>query len=92
MNEEVNKPQDAGASQASQQTSCCYAHTLTWPILIVAVGVILLLSALGLLGEHGLAVAFSLLVIAAGVLLALKRGCRYCGPRRCCRNGKCGPC
>jgi len=92
MNEEMNKPQEAGAAQGSQPAGCCYAHTLIWPILIIAVGIIMLFSALGLLGEHGLSVAFALLVIAAGVLLAMKRGCRYCGSRRRCRNGKCGPC
>ena len=92
MNGEMNKPQDAGAAECKVDSCRCMYH-LTWPILIIAVGVILLLSALGLLGEHGLSVAFALLVIAAGVLMALKRGCKCCCRRgRCCKDGKCGPC
>jgi hypothetical protein len=92
MNEEMNKPQ-SGMDAGKAMGLCRCPHHLTWPIVIVAVGIIMLLSALGLLGEHGLSVAFSLLVIATGVLLAARRSCRCCGKDgRCCKNGKCSTC
>jgi hypothetical protein len=92
MNGEMNKPQETGAMQDGGMSCCRCSHHLTGPIMIIAVGVVLLLSALGLLGQRGMSVAFALLVIVAGVLIALKRGCKCCPGRTCCRNGKCGPC
>lgn len=61
--------------------ACRCPHHLTGPIFIVAVGIILLLSALGILDGRGLSVTFAVLVIAAGITMAMKRSCRCCGRR-----------
>lgn len=71
MNEEMNKPEvSSGASRI-----CRHFHHMTLPVMVVAVGVVLLLSALDLLTGRALSVAFAILVIVAGVLIAVKRQC-----------------
>jgi hypothetical protein len=86
MNEEMNKPagMQMGQSQNGRMRACRCPHHMTVPILIVAVGIILLLSSLDVLTGRGMSVSFALLVIVAGVLMAIKRSCRCC-----CKDGNC---
>ena len=61
---------------------CKCPHHLTWPIIVIALGVIMLLSVLGVLGSEGAGIAFSLIVIILGISMIMKRTCRCC-----CRGG-----
>lgn len=74
MNEEINKE----APVCSPKAGCACIHQLTGPIIIIAVGVVMLLSVLGVLRGAGVGVAFSLIVIIFGVMMILKRTCRCC--------------
>ncbi len=80
MNEEMNK----GGMENSQngccptKSACRCPHHLTGPIIIIAVGVIMLLSVLGVLGSAGAGVAFSVIVIILGISMIMKRSCRCC--------------
>jgi len=80
MNEEANKSgmenSQSGACPAKPNCKC--PHHLTMPIIVIAVGVIMLLSVLGILGSAGVGVAFSLIVIILGISMIMKRTCRCC--------------
>jgi hypothetical protein len=78
MNEEMNKC-EGGVCPPGVTKGCCRCpHHMTLPVLVIAVGIILLLSALDWINGQGLSVAFALLVIIAGILMILKRSCRCC--------------
>lgn len=78
MNEEMNKMDGMPMDKEKCLRGCRCPHHMTGPVLVIAVGVILLLSALGWIDGQGLSVAFAVLVIVAGILMMLKRSCRCC--------------
>lgn len=82
MNEEVkiNVPGN-GNDPCATKPRCACVHHLTGPIIIIAIGVIMLLSVLGVLAGRGAGVALSAVVIIWGIMLAFKRSCRCCGKK-----------
>jgi uncharacterized membrane protein len=83
MNEEINKNgAENSAGVGACKPRCMCPHHMTGPIIIVAVGVIMLLSVLGVLQGKGAGVALSVVVIIWGLMLVMKRSCRCCCGRK----------
>ncbi len=84
MNNEVeNKEACQNGVCASKATCaakprCKCIHHLAWPIIVIALGLVMLLSVLGVIGSAGTGVAFSLIVIILGISMAMKRMCNCC--------------
>jgi len=85
MYEEANKnsAENSPGGVYPVKMHCKCPHHLTGPIIVIAVGVVMLLSVLGVLGSAGAGVALSLIVIILGASMIMKRTC-HC----CCRCGK----
>jgi hypothetical protein len=78
MNEELNKVENSPIGIGASKPRCMCVHHMTGPIIIIAVGVIMLLSVLGVLQGRGAGIALSVVVIILGVMMAMKRSCRCC--------------
>jgi uncharacterized membrane protein YbhN (UPF0104 family) len=57
---------------------CRCPHHIAWPLIVIAFGVIMLLSVLGVLGSGGAGVAVSVIIIILGISMIMKRTCRCC--------------
>jgi hypothetical protein len=68
-----------GANAAKPRCMC--PHHMTGPFIIIAVGIIMLLSVLGVLEGRGAGIALSVVVIIWGLMLAMKRSCRCCAKK-----------
>ena len=75
MNEEMNNKE---GNVCAPKSGCKCMHHITWPLIIIAFGVVMLLSVFGVIGSAGTGVAFSLIVIIIGVSMIMKRTCRCC--------------
>jgi predicted lipid-binding transport protein (Tim44 family) len=84
MNEETNKNGMENSQNAAcpAKPGCRCPHHMTGPIIVIAIGVVMLLSVLGVLGSAGAGVAFSLIVIILGISMIMKRTCRCCCGKR----------
>lgn len=84
MNEEMNKcgTETCVNGVCTPKSACKCPHHLTGPVVIIAIGVIMLLSVLGVLQGVGVGVALSVIIIVLGVMMALKRTCRCCCSKR----------
>ena len=78
MNEEMNKNGVETAAPGANKPRCMCVHHMTGPFIIIAVGVIMLLSVLGVLEGRGAGIALSVVVIILGVMIIMKRSCRCC--------------
>lgn len=74
MNEEMIK----GGACCSPKGCCKCPHHIAWPLIVIAFGVVMLLSVLGVLGSAGAGVAISLIIIILGISMIMKRTCRCC--------------
>lgn len=90
MNEEMEKKDVAGPPT---KANCRCPHHIAIPLIVIAIGVVMLLSVLEVLNGVGVGVIFSLIVIIVGVSMIMNRICGCCiKGSRCNRDGKCGPC
>jgi len=82
MNEELNKVENSPMGANMNKPRCMCPHHMTGPFIIIAIGVIMLLSVLGVLEGQGAGIAISVVVIIFGLMLAMKRTCRCCCSKR----------
>jgi hypothetical protein len=75
MNEGTEKKDDA---VCVPRANCRCPHHMAGPLIVIAIGVVMLLSVLGVLSGTGVGVTFSLIVIIVGISMIMKRTCRCC--------------